>query len=146
MHDTITMVSKLANQSVNEIKSAMDDFVDVHLKGLVDHVLAGVNELLTRVEKDVQQLECEEEAVVKQLELFIEQKLGSLDCGCTLKVKNEWAQPCKCSCSSILPTRMPCRCNPASWITVGSLLKMIDVLAFVSTSSASSARRSNQAT
>lgn len=122
MHETIDMVSKLVNQSVNAVKQAMDDFVDKHLTGLIDHVFAGVNELLTRVEQDVQQLLCEEQAVVKQLELFIDQELGNLDCECTLKVKTEWAQPCQCSCSAILPTRMTCKCSPASWATVQDVL------------------------
>ena len=56
----------------------MDDFVDVHLKGLVDHVLAGVNELLTRVEKDVQQLECEVRQSSNNLSFSLSRSLAAL--------------------------------------------------------------------
>lgn len=122
MEEGIDLAGKMVNQSVQEIKQALDDFVDTHLTELLDHIFEGVNELLTRVEKDVQQLVCEEQAIVKQLELFIDGTIGSLDCGCALDVKTTWGQPCQCTCSKFLPTRATCHCSPSNWITVQDLL------------------------
>merc|ERR1719174_2958841 len=100
----------MVDRSVQEIVQAMDDFVDNHLTALVDHTFDRINDLLTRVEQDVQQLVCEEEGVIKQLELFIDEKTDFLDCGCVFKVKTAWAQPCECTCSDSLPTKATCHC------------------------------------
>lgn len=50
------------------------------LDALVDRVFQGINQLLTRVEHDVQQLVCGEEAVLKQLEFFVGSLLEPKDC------------------------------------------------------------------
>lgn len=118
VNDTLNHVSDILDHTIEEITQSMDDFVDVHLTGLVDHVFDGIYDVLDRVEQDVQQLVCEEEGVIKQLELFIGDSLGSLDCECALKVKTEWAQPCECTCSDKLPAKVTCHCNPGSWATL----------------------------
>lgn len=116
--DMLNHVQTILDHTIAEITQAMDDFVDIHLTGLIDHTFDHINDVLTRVEKDVQQLVCEEEGVIKQLELFIGDSLGSLDCGCALQVKTEWAQPCACTCSDILPAKVTCHCNPGQWATL----------------------------
>lgn len=113
----IDEAGKMMDHTIEEISAALDDFVDVHLTGLVDHVFAGINSVLTRVEQDVQQLICEEEAIITQFETWVDEKTTPLDCECVLKVKTAWAQPCECTCSDKLPPITTCHCSPASWVT-----------------------------
>lgn len=116
VENTINLAGKMVDHTVEEVKEALDDFVDVHVQGLVDHVFADLNDLLTRVEQDVQQFVCEEEGILKEFQIFIDQKTDVLDCGCVLQVKNAWAQPCECTCSDKLPTIATCHCSPSSWV------------------------------
>lgn len=116
VHNMIDEAGQMMHKTVEEIKADLDNFVDVHLTGLVDHIGDGLNNLLTRVEMDVKQAACIEEGILKQLELFIDEKTDTLDCGCVLQVKEAWAQPCDCSCSDKLPTKATCHCSPSSWI------------------------------
>lgn len=122
MNETISMVHNLVNQTVSEVQQAMDNFVDVHLTGLVDDIFGDINDILTRVENDIQQLACASQGAIDNLENFISSLVGNLDCGCILSIKEEWAEPCECTCSAILPTRLTCKCNPSSWASVEDIL------------------------
>merc|ERR1719410_2668809 len=82
VENAINLAGQMMDHTVEEIKETLDDWVDVHVTGLVDHVFAGLNDLLTRVEQDVQKLVCEAEGIIKQSELFIDEKTDTLDCGC----------------------------------------------------------------
>jgi len=116
IENTINVAGQMMDHEVEEISHAMNDFIDKHVTGMFDHVFAGLNNLLTRFEQDVQHLVCELEGVIKQMELFIDTKdKDSADCGCVLKVKTSWAQPCECSCGDT-PDMANCHCSPASWI------------------------------
>lgn len=116
VENTINLAAQMMDHEVEEISQAMNDFIDKHVTGMFDHVFAGLNSLLTRVEQDVQHLVCELEGVIKQMELFIDTKdKDNADCGCVLQVKTSWAQPCQCSCGDT-PDMANCHCSPASWI------------------------------
>ena len=122
MNDTISMVHNLVNQTVSEVAQAMDDFVDTHLTKLVDHVFDGINDILTRVENDVQKLACATQGAIDSLEDFVNGLVGDLDCECILNIKEEWSQSCHCTCSEHLPTRLTCQCSPAAWAPVEDVL------------------------